>query len=133
MDIFNKLRSKGYRITSQREKILKVIYEHPLTVDEIYTSLKKKHINIDVASVYRTSELFTRNGIIQEVEFGDGKKRYELINENNHHHHLICESCGLVEDVPVNEKKLLEQVEKQSKFKVERHDLEFFGYCSSCQ
>src|SRR3990167_2468186 len=122
MDIFNKLRSKGYRITSQREKILKVIYEHPLTVDEIYTSLKKKHINIDVASVYRTSELFTRNGIIQEVEFGDGKKRYELINENNHHHHLICNNCQHVEDIALSgENHILQEVNAKSDFKVIKH------------
>lgn len=133
MDILKKLRSKGYRITSQREKILKEIYEHPLTVDEIFASLKKKKIRLDLASVYRTLQLFTKNTIVQEVQFGDGKKRYELVNEKNHHHHIVCNNCGTVENVILpNEERLIKTIAESSQFQIVKHTLEFFGLCAKC-
>lgn len=134
MDILKNLRSKGYRITPQRQEVLKAIYGHPHTVDEIYESLKNKDINVDLASVYRAIQMFVDNRIIQEVQFGDNKKRYELLNENNHHHHLICNNCGTVKDISLeNEKYLLKEVSSSSDFKITKHSLEFFGLCKDCQ
>jgi Fe2+ or Zn2+ uptake regulation protein len=72
--------------------------------------------------------------VINEIEFGDGKKRYELISSHSyHHHHLVCNSCGIIEEVEFEENILLAQVNRKSNFKIERHQLEFFGLCPNCQ
>lgn len=127
------LRTKGYRITPQREEVLKVFSHRPLSVDEIFDLLKKKNISIDLASIYRTVQLFVHNEILQPIEFGDGKKRYELLSEG-HHHHLICNMCGTVEDISVkNEHTMLKQISNDSKFEITQHSLEFFGLCKKCQ
>lgn len=134
MDIKILLRNKGYRITSERQYILEAVTKHPLTVQEIYNRLQKKKLNVDLASVYRNLELFTNLKIIQVIEIKEGKKRYELINEDNHHHHLVCNSCGKIEDIEIKEeKKLLSKVKVKSYFKIENHSLEFFGLCTNCQ
>lgn len=134
MNLFDQLRSKGYRITSPREKILNEIYEHPLTIREIYISLQHKKEKINLASVYRTVTVFLQNGIVQELDFGDGKKRYELINKENHHHHIMCNKCKKIEDITLaEESNLLREVYAKSNFKITKHSLEFFGLCGRCQ
>ena len=70
-------------------------------------------------------------GVLTEVDFGDGKKRYEL-KSLGHHHHLICQKCGKLEDINLDENILMLEVHKHSKFEVKSHNLEFFGICVGC-
>lgn len=88
-------------------------------------------LGVNKTTVYRQIEKFVKDGSILEVEFGDGKKRYELSNLE-HHHHLICKKCKMIEDITLDENVILKEVGKKSKFKVEHHSLEFFGVCANC-
>lgn len=133
MVLINRLKEKGYRVTKARRELLKVLAHYPLTVQEIYNDLIEKKIHIDLTSVYRSLELFVTMGIVREVDLGEDKKRYEMIDKNNHHHHLICNNCKLIEDVVVNEDYLLKTVGANLKFKIDHHNLEFFGLCQNCQ
>lgn len=133
MNTIQKLRAKGHRITSQRLEILKQIKNHPQTAEEIHTSLQNIGFTVDLTSVYRALQLFSVEEILYEVDFEDGKKRYEIQKANNHHHHTICNNCGRVEDVELeSEKKLLQEIKSTSNFQIYRHSLEFFGLCSQC-
>ncbi|MCL5113722.1 MAG: transcriptional repressor [Patescibacteria group bacterium] len=122
----------GKRMTRPRKLVVDALSKNdkPMTAQEIYSKMKNK---ADLASVYRTLELMTKNNLVQEYEFGDGKKRYELVNGHEHHHHLVCQHCGNVEDVEMKEGELMEKVANKSGFKIERHNLEFFGLCQDCQ
>lgn len=132
MNIFKRLKEKGHRITSQRKKVLEEIISHPRTVDEIYSTLQHKKVKIDLASVYRALQVFTSNNIAQEINFNDGKKRYEIVDE--HHHHAICNSCGTVEDITLrDEDNFITKMSHQSTFQITNHSLEFFGLCQQCQ
>jgi len=125
------LRNKGHRITNQREVILQNLKHTPQTVETIHKSLKEK---VDLASVYRTLDLFVKNNMVREIDFGDGKKRFELISQEKHHHHAVCNNCGIVEDITIsNEEKILQLVDQQSNFQIQNHSLEFFGLCTNCQ
>lgn len=95
--------------------------------------LRQKGVKSDLVTVYRTLDLFTQLGLVQKTQFGDQTVRYELVGATGHHHHLVCEQCGSIEDVPLDEQMLLGQVGKKSKFQVTRHVLEFFGRCVKCQ
>jgi Fur family ferric uptake transcriptional regulator len=127
------LKDQGYRLTKQREHILKSLTEYPLSAEDIYKKLLSKHIPLDLASVYRTLELFINMGIVYSIDLGEGKKRYELINKKNHHHHLICNKCRKVEDIKVYEDLMEKELQKKTKYKIDHHHLEFFGLCPNCQ
>lgn len=134
MEPLTQLRNKGYRITTQRKSVLQNITSDPLTVEEIFSRLKKKNINIDLASIYRTLVLLKNSELITQVDFGDGRKRYELVGEKNHHHHLICNTCGRIENVYFGqEAKILKEISLNSQFAVQKHTLELFGLCKHCQ
>ena len=125
----------GYRYTRPRKLIFEVLehFQKPVSAQEIFLFLNKRKKQIDLTSVYRTLDLMKKSTIVNEIEFGDGKKRYELVVGKNHHHHLICKNCGGIENIEIKEEELLSKIKTETNFKVERHTLEFFGLCPNCQ
>lgn len=122
----------GIRYTKPRKLVFEAL-EHlskPVSANEINDYLKNR---IDLTSVYRTLSLLVKSEMVNVILFGEGKKRYELKSKNEHHHHLVCEKCGDVEDVEMKESILLESVKERSKFVIKKHNLEFFGLCPDCQ
>lgn len=133
MKKLNIIKQKGYRLTKTRENVIKALKNHPLTVEEISENLKKNKININTASIYRSLELFVETGIAHTFNLGEGKSRYELVNENYHHHHLICNNCKNIEDIVLDRENFTKEINRKSKFKIDHHHLEFFGLCKRCQ
>jgi len=131
-NIVNILRKRGLRITQPRIEILEALGEELKTVEEIKTYLLKKRSAVDLVTIYRNLELLVDLGIVNKVLFEDKVARFEII-KMNHHHHLVCSKCGDVEEIDLNEKRLLSQVKQKSNFQILKHSLEFFGFCVRCQ
>jgi Fur family ferric uptake transcriptional regulator len=77
------------------------------------------------------TEIFVQHDIVKQVDFQDGKRRYEI--EGEHHHHLICTNCGRVQ--PIHEPCIAvseQSVKDKYGFTITRHQLEFFGICDKC-
>lgn len=109
-------------------KIVKILsrLKKPIDANELV-----KRIGVNKTTVYRQIDKMVSSGKIISVELGDGKKRYEL-SSLTHHHHVICKKCGKLEDIMLNEDFLIKEVIKRTNFKIETHNLEFFGFCESC-
>ncbi len=132
-NFLNDLKSTGIKVTVPRKEILKILSGSPMSAQEVHEILKEKGFNVDLVTIYRTLELFNSLELVRKTQFEDKSSRYELVSGEEHHHHLVCIKCGLIEDVEISEDKFVKEIEKQSKFKVERHSLEFFGFCKKCQ
>lgn len=138
-DLRQIFRDRQFKFTTQRQTILKCFTDHPdrhLSAEDVYNIVRQESPEIGLATVYRTLELLSDLDILQKLDFGDGRQRYE-INETStphHHHHLICLDCGKVREF---EDDLLETLEtavsRKSKFKIIDHQLKFYGYCQECQ
>lgn len=131
------LRTRGFKITKNRIAILEYmsLQKEPISADEILYHVQSEHQSLVKTTVYRELFFLLENNFIKEVEFGDGKKRYEIVLNRPHHHHIICRSCKRVEDIPL-EKELVTQeknIENTTGFKLTEHMLEFFGVCKNCQ
>lgn len=133
-------RERQYKLTAQRQIVLQVFLDHQdehLSAEDVHNILRDQSSEIGLATVYRTLELLSDLGVLQKMNFGDGRSRYE-INETSttrhHHHHLICLACGKVKEF---EDDLLETLEnavaRKSNFKIVDHQLKFYGYCQECQ
>ncbi len=119
----------GKRHTQTRKKIF-TAFEHfqkPVSALELYSFLKKQ---VNLTSIYRNIELMKKTSGIVEIDFGDGKKRYEL--SKNHHHHIICENCGTIRDLKIKDETIFNKANNQG-FLIRKHHLEFFGLCKNCQ
>ena len=121
--------SAGLRMTEQRRVIAKVLQEsidHP-DVEELYSRAIVSDPAISIATVYRTVKLFEEAGILEKLEFGDGRARYEDA-ERDHHDHLIDMQTGEVIEFVDKEIELLqEKIAKRLNFKLLGHRLELYG------
>ncbi len=128
------LKKTGFKLTSPRREVLSALSSsNPVSAQEMAEILKQKGFEVDLVTVYRTLELFESLGMIRKVQFEDKTARFELISGDEHHHHLVCIKCGVVEDVEVNEESLVSKIEDKTNFKIQRHSLEFFGLCKNCR
>lgn len=133
--ILENLRNDGFKITKVRSGIVE-FFQHsgsPISASDLILTFAEKKIPVNKTTIYRELDFLLENGYIRGVEFGEGKKRYELANET-HHHHLVCLKCKKTFDVElkINLKKEESRLEKANKFTIRNHNLEFFGYCSDC-
>ncbi|MGC6454326.1 MAG: Fur family transcriptional regulator [Candidatus Puniceispirillaceae bacterium] len=120
--------AKGIRMTNQRQVIVTVIGEaedHP-DVDELYRRAVAEDSTISIATVYRTVKLLEEAGVIERLEFGDGRARYEEAGQ--HHEHLVdVESGEVIEFYHAELEALKEQVAREMGYELVDHRLELFG------
>jgi Fur family ferric uptake transcriptional regulator len=127
------LSTHALEATPARISILRICMNSDKPIDVNFVAGKmgsKAHL----ATVYRTLEKFVSAGILERIDFQEGKFRYEFMHD--HHHHAVCNSCGKVEDISdtTSEIEALEnRLSKQSGFSVTKHVLELFGLCKKCQ
>jgi Fe2+ or Zn2+ uptake regulation protein len=135
-EILQKLTAQGHRLTAVRRALVDYFLSinTPGDVEGISAYLATRSLQPNKTTIYRELDFLVAQGIIQDVDFGEGKKRYELALE--HHHHLICTNCKEVDAVHIEEDNLTLQEEKvlqEKGFKISRHMLEFFGLCKKCR
>ena len=127
--IIERCESKGLRMTGQRRIIAGVLEDaddHP-DVEELYTRASALDSAISIATVYRTVKLFEEAGILERVEFGDGRARYEDA-ERDHHDHLIDLSSGeVIEFVDPDIEALQEKIAAKLGYRLKGHKLELYG------
>ncbi|MBX7043928.1 MAG: transcriptional repressor [Ignavibacteria bacterium] len=127
------LLSHNQRVTAPRLEILSILKSNkkPMTISQIHSEMKDK--KTDLATVYRTLNLFTDLRIVSEIDFKDEFKRYELIFDRHHHHHIVCRSCGRVDNVEACVLGELEKMLQRKGYTEVTHSLEFFGICEECR
>lgn len=137
MDVKDEIRASGKRMTRTRRAVLSVLEQsqYPLSPTELYAQLKKRKVAIDLVTVYRNLVTLKELGLVTQLELHqEGQVRYEMKEGRQHHHHIRCKSCGRIVDLllcPL--KKLTAVIEKETRFVVGDHSLEFSGWCPRCQ
>jgi Fe2+ or Zn2+ uptake regulation protein len=90
---------------------------------------------LNPANIYRALEALVNSGVVRKVDFQYPYTLYELVDGDRHHHHLLCQGCGRVEDLTGCNPKRLEQtiLRRSRNFKIiYSHSMEFFGRCNRC-
>ena len=127
--IIARCEAKGLRMTGQRRTIAQVLQQsedHP-DVEELYARASAEDSGISIATVYRTVKLFEEAGILERLEFGDGRARYEDA-ERDHHDHLIDMQSGeVIEFVDPEIEALQEKIAAKLGYKLKGHRLELYG------
>ncbi len=134
-DLLDLLKENNIKITDERRGILAILEkaEFPLSPAEIYTSLQKDYPKANLTTVYRNLEMLENLNLIRRLSHDKSFFTYELLVDRPHHHHVVCQNCGKVEDLQDFSEKFVEETGKRTSFKIESHNLEFFGLCPTCQ
>ncbi len=129
------LKSKGHRITREREAIAEAVLLNRghFDVDELFLHLKNR-IGVSKASIYRTIPILIESGLLAAVYLENGHMHYERVYGREHHSHLRCTGCGRIFEFSVPELPALEKtIAEQQNFKSEGHKFEIWGLCSKCR
>ncbi len=120
---------RGLKMTEQRRVISRVLSEatdHP-DVEEVYKRASGIDPRISIATVYRTMRLFEEAKVIERLDFGDGRARFEE-NRDEHHHHLIDLHTGEVHEFINDElEHLKERIARELGYDLVAHRLELYG------
>lgn len=131
------LKKAGLKVTPSRIMLLKCFERSsaPLSADSIFKKLNQR---LDLATVYRNLETFLDKKIIRKVDLGRNSISYEL--NSAHHHHLVCQKCGFVENFNLSKDRceidrLSAKVLHSASYfdKIIEHSLELFGVCLKCK
>lgn len=119
------------RTTRQRDAIQSVLRAcgRPLSPMEVHEAARSAVHALGLATVYRTLKLLVDEGVLRMINLPGESARYEVA-ESGHHHHFQCNTCRRVYDVsgcPGDMRRLAPRG-----FKIEAHDLTFYGRCSDC-
>ena len=135
--VTTRLRAVGQRLTTNRRSLLDVLTAaaRPLTIPEILD----RQPGLAQSSVYRNLVVLEEAGVVHRVVGTDDFARWELTEDlAGHHHHLICASCGRVEDVPASaglERSVAAAaaaITRTTGFRTQHHRLDLVGVCESC-
>ncbi|MBO8161600.1 MAG: transcriptional repressor [Thermosipho sp. (in: Bacteria)] len=129
------LKDKKYRMTPQRELVLKVFMDNEsehLGAEDVYRILFANKHSVSKATVYRTIELLVEFGFLRKLDFGEGIYRYELAKKNKMHHHFICKHCGKIFEVEEHHLELIKQELESQGFVFEDFDFKIYGICPKC-
>ena len=126
------LTRSGFKKTKPRLALIQVLVEEhgPFTMEELHRRVR--NTGCDLVTIYRCLTQFEKIGIARRVEFGDGIARYELREQDDHHHHIICRKCHSVEDLEACLIEPLDRSVKKKGFTEISHSLEFYGLCLKC-
>jgi Fur family transcriptional regulator, ferric uptake regulator len=127
--ILDRLEAQGLRMTDQRRTIARVIQDsddHP-NAEELHARANALDSRISLATVYRTVKLLQEAGILERLEFGDGRARFED-SQRAHHDHLIDMDSGeVIEFCDPEIEALQEKIARRLGYRLEGHRLELLG------
>lgn len=129
--IIQRLELRGHRMTGSRRRVLEGLMAAPahFTVDDVLRLAE----GVGRATVFRTMRLLLDLNVVCRVLMEDGSLHYRL-STRGHHHHLVCRSCGRVEDFSnCDVSSLVRDLSRSTEYQIEGHWLEVYGRCASCR
>ena len=137
------LKENDFRITKQRQMVIKLLdkSKEALSAYEIKEKLDASGKNVDTVSIYRIIECLEENGLVHRVLSSSKVMKCQLnhedscnkLQEHHCHHLLICQKCSSIQEVHCSGVgSIIKNLETDSKFKIRKHSLEFYGICNNC-
>lgn len=127
--ILERCEAHGMRLTEQRRTIARVLQaadDHP-DVEELYARASAVDPRISLATVYRTVKLLEESGILEKLEFGDGRARYEDADRDHHDHLIDIHTGEVIEFVDEEIEALQERIANKLGYDLRGHRLELYG------
>jgi len=136
-NLIHSIKEKGHRITPLLRVLLDIFYESdsPLSISDLKSALGEKKEVPNKTTLYRQLERLTKMNILEENIFSDTVRRY-CLKHKSHHHHFICEKCGFIKNVNIDDcektaKELANKLKRKG-YLLNDHIMTFSGICNNC-
>jgi Fur family ferric uptake transcriptional regulator len=127
------LQEQGYRLTPQRTLVWDVLRQEGshISAEDVCARVQERFPYINISTVYRTLELLVDLHLVRETRLGPTRRFFE-VEEDEPHHHLVCDSCGSVTHVHDQDLGTLDLAMHQcAGFSL--REVTVFGLCKDCQ
>jgi len=126
---------EGQRMTRQRGAIRAALEEQTrfLSAQELHAALGARRIRVGLATVYRTLQALETQGEVDVIRSADGESLYRLCAADEHHHHLVCRTCGTAAELHSDALETwVDEAARVHGFSAITHTAEIFGLCLEC-
>ncbi|HWG56528.1 MAG TPA: transcriptional repressor [Gaiellaceae bacterium] len=122
----------GVRMTSQRRAVLQAVAaaRGSFTVAELHERARAREPRLGLATTYRTLDLLRQTGAVHALH--GGERPVYVRCGPRHHHHLVCTSCGAVEDTDLCAAPPEAEVRRRHGFQPSAHEVDIYGTCRRC-
>jgi Fur family transcriptional regulator, ferric uptake regulator len=128
----------GVRATAQRRAVARAVEETAgaFTVQDLHDRARALEPRLGLATTYRTLELLRESGGVHPL-LGEGRTATYVrcraeVDHAGHHHHLVCTTCGGVEETELCAAPAESELERRHGFRAARHELDIYGTCRRC-
>ena len=131
--VLGRLRERGGRVTAPRQAIIAALLDADghVTAETLAEVVQDGHPEIHRATIYRTLDTLTDLEVVNHVHLGHGPAVYHLVDDA--HHHLVCDDCGAIVEVPPNTFDALgRRLERDYGFRLDAHHFALGGHCRDC-
>lgn len=130
------LRQAGLKTTLPRLKVLSILETSKvrhMSAEDVYKILLGEDESIGLATVYRVLTQFEDAGLVIRHNFEGDRAVFEL-NDEDHHDHMVCVSCGsVIEFIDQRIEELQDKVARDHDFGIQDHSLTLYGICKKCK
>jgi Fur family ferric uptake transcriptional regulator len=123
------------RNTRQRAEVLSLLdgTEEFRSAQQLHAELRARGTGVGLTTVYRTLQLLADAGEVDQMRLPDGEQLYRRCSREQHHHHLVCRSCGRTVEIEGRVvEKWAEKLAAEHGFTNVDHTVEIVGTCVSC-
>jgi Fur family ferric uptake transcriptional regulator len=136
LGINDAIAEQGHRVTGARRALVDLVaaQEGHFTAADLLARAGAERLRVGRATVFRTLDLLTDIGALERLDLPSGEHAYVACAPQEHHHHVVCRSCG--KSVGVEEgglQRVVADIAKRSGFLIESHRLELYGLCPACR
>jgi len=124
------------RETAPRRAIATLIADRHghFTANDLLADAETHKVRVGRATVFRTLDLLADQGALERLDLPTGEHAYVACAPDNHHHHVVCRSCGAsVEVADSGLQAVVREIGAQSGYRIDSHRLELYGLCPECQ
>jgi Fur family ferric uptake transcriptional regulator len=136
VDIVRALDAAGYRMTGSRRAVIDLICtrDGAFETADLIEDARRRKVEAARATIFRTLEILTGIGVVERLDLPNGDHSYVRCDSRAHHHHLVCTRCQRSIDLrDLGMTPILAQVARRTGYKIDRHRVELFGLCPTCQ
>jgi Fur family ferric uptake transcriptional regulator len=133
--IVQSFQSAGYQATPNRRLMAELVAasEGHFTAADLLDRARLRRANVGRATIFRALEVLATLRVVERLDLPNRSHAYVLCDPAEHHHHLVCSSCGRSVDVADGElARLVDEIGRRNGYRIETHRLEIFGECPLC-
>ena len=127
--ISERCKKVGIRLTGQRRLIIKVLEDskdHP-DVETLFERANKIDSKVSIATVYRTVKILKNAGILEKLEFNDGRSRFEDAVRKHHDHLIDLDTGKVIEFIDEEIEQIQKKIASKLGYELIGHKLELYG------